>query len=98
LTGGLIPCPAAITVLLLCLQLKAVSLGVSLVLCFSLGLALTLIGTGVLAAWGTRHATARWPLLDGLVARAPYFSSTVIILIGLYVGWQGFHQLAQTLG
>ncbi|SQC92431.1 Nickel/cobalt efflux system rcnA [Cedecea neteri] len=27
LTGGLIPCPAAITVLLLCLQLKALTLG-----------------------------------------------------------------------
>jgi hypothetical protein len=28
LTGGLIPCPAAITVLLLCLQLKQITLGV----------------------------------------------------------------------
>ena len=32
LTGGLIPCPAAITVLLLCLQLKQLSLGFTLVL------------------------------------------------------------------
>ncbi|MDE2030182.1 MAG: nickel/cobalt efflux transporter RcnA [Alphaproteobacteria bacterium] len=94
LTGGLIPCPAAITVLLLCLQTKAVSLGAGLVLCFSIGLALTLVGTGILAAWGTRHAKARWPVLENLIAHAPYFSSTVIILIGLYVGWQGFHQLA----
>ncbi len=35
LTGGLIPCPAAITVLLLCLQVKEVALGGMLVLCFS---------------------------------------------------------------
>lgn len=27
LTGGLIPCPAAITVLLICIQLKALTLG-----------------------------------------------------------------------
>ena len=36
LTGGLIPCPAAITVLLICMQLKAFSLGFVLVLCFSI--------------------------------------------------------------
>jgi len=49
LTGGLIPCPAAITVLLICMQLKAFSLGFVLVLCFSIGLALTLVSAGVLA-------------------------------------------------
>ena len=35
LSGGLIPCPAAITVLLICLQLKEIPLGVFLVLAFS---------------------------------------------------------------
>ncbi|XLM23130.1 sulfite exporter TauE/SafE family protein, partial [Chromobacterium piscinae] len=49
LTGGLIPCPASITVLLLCLQLKKVALGATLVLCFSIGLALTMVASGVLA-------------------------------------------------
>ncbi|MGK6891482.1 urease accessory protein UreH domain-containing protein [Klebsiella pneumoniae] len=34
LTGGLIPCPAAITVLLLCIQVKEFTLGAALVLCF----------------------------------------------------------------
>src|SRR5262245_25690143 len=43
LTGGLIPCPAAITVLLLCLQLNEFALGSVLVLCFSIGLAITLV-------------------------------------------------------
>lgn len=37
LTGGLIPCPAAITVLLICIQLKALTLGATLVVSFSLG-------------------------------------------------------------
>jgi nickel/cobalt exporter len=37
LTGGIIPCPAAITILLLCLQLKQIPLGAVLVLCFSIG-------------------------------------------------------------
>ncbi|WP_019716794.1 nickel/cobalt efflux transporter, partial [Pseudomonas syringae] len=46
LTGGLIPCPAAITVLLLCLQVKQVTLGAAMVLCFSIGLAITLVTVG----------------------------------------------------
>src|SRR6267378_3952041 len=50
LTGGLIPCPAAITVLLLCIQLKQISLGFVLVLCFGIGLAITMVSAGVLAA------------------------------------------------
>ena len=37
LTGGLIPCPAAITVLLICIQLKALTLGATLVVSFSIG-------------------------------------------------------------
>ncbi|WGP99891.1 nickel/cobalt efflux protein RcnA [Pseudomonas amygdali pv. aesculi] len=50
LTGGLIPCPAAITVLLLCLQVKQVTLGAAMVLCFSIGLAITLVTVGAAAA------------------------------------------------
>ncbi|WP_201160710.1 nickel/cobalt efflux transporter, partial [Klebsiella grimontii] len=50
LTGGLIPCPASITVLLICLQLKKFSLGATLVLGFSVGLALTLVASGAIAA------------------------------------------------
>ena len=60
LTGGLIPCPASITVLLLCLQLGKVSLGALLVLCFSVGLALTMVLVGAAAALGVRHVSTRW--------------------------------------
>lgn len=49
LTGGLIPCPAAITVLLLCIQLKQFSVGFALVLCFGIGLAITMVSAGVFA-------------------------------------------------
>lgn len=89
LTGGLIPCPAAVTVLLLCLQLKELALGAALVLCFSIGLGITLVGVGVVAAIGVRQASERSPWISGLAARAPYFSSILIICAGLYVGWHG---------
>ncbi|KGT95042.1 heavy metal transporter [Erwinia typographi] len=92
LTGGLIPCPAAITVLLLCIQVKAFSLGALLVLCFSIGLALTLVTVGVGAALSLKHATKRWSGLSTFAHRAPYFSSALIAAVGLYMalhGWMG---------
>lgn len=94
LTGGLIPCPAAITVLLLCLQVKQVALGAVLVLCFSIGLALTLVTVGVAAAVGARQASNRWPWLASVARRAPYLSSVLIIAVGLYVGFHGWVALS----
>ncbi|SDX78270.1 nickel/cobalt efflux protein RcnA [Pseudomonas sp. NFACC08-1] len=90
LTGGLIPCPAAITVLLLCLQVKEVALGGLLVLCFSIGLAITLVTVGAAAAIGARQASNRWPWLGTVARRAPYLSSVLIIGVGLYVGIHGW--------
>ncbi|WP_029309664.1 nickel/cobalt efflux transporter [Cupriavidus metallidurans] len=90
LTGGLIPCPAAITVLLLCLQLKEVTLGAALVLCFSIGLALTLVLSGAVAAIGARHAAKKWSGFGEIVRRAPYVSGGLILLVGLYVGYHGY--------
>jgi nickel/cobalt exporter len=52
---------AAITVLMLCLQVNQIWLGVALVLCFSIRLAMTLIAAGVVAAIGLRHTSRRWP-------------------------------------
>ena len=93
LTGGLIPCPAAITVLLLCLQLKQIALGATLVLSFSVGLALTLVASGVLAAWGLRHVARRWSGFEAFSAKAPYLSAGVMALVGVYVGWHGLQAL-----
>ena len=90
LTGGLVPCPAAITVLLLCLQLKEFTVGFALVLCFSIGLAITLVTVGAAAALSVRHASQRWSWFGPVARRAPYFSSILIIAVGLYVGIQGW--------
>lgn len=94
LTGGLIPCPASITVLLLCLQLKKITLGAALVLCFSVGLAVTMVTSGALAALSVKHVSKRWSGFGEFARIAPYFSSAVILLIGFYVGYQGLHALA----
>ena len=94
LTGGLIPCPASITVLLLCLQVGRIGLGALLVLCFSIGLALTLVLVGVAAALGMRHAASRLPGLEALATRAPYVSGAIVAAVGAYTIATGAAALA----
>src|SRR5579871_6447518 len=91
LTGGLIPCPGAITILLLCLQLKRIALGSALVLCFSIGLALTMVASGVIAAISVRYAEKTFGGFGSLVRKAPYASGVVILCVGAYVALQGWH-------
>jgi nickel/cobalt exporter len=93
LTGGLIPCPAAITVLLLCIQLKQFSLGFALVFCFGIGLAMTMVSAGVAAALSIRHVERHWSGFSRFAHRAPYVSAALIVLVGLYTGWSGLHEL-----
>ena len=82
LTGGLMPCPAALTILLICLQLKKFTLGFSLVAGFSVGLALTLVTVGVVAAWGMKQVTKRAGSWSRHADKAPYFSSALLIVLG----------------
>ena len=93
LTGGLIPCPASITVLLLCLQLKQVALGATLVLSFSVGLALTMVASGVLAAWSVGQATKRWSGFGHWTGKAPYLSTALMLLLALWMAGEGWHGL-----
>ncbi|GJH13085.1 nickel/cobalt efflux transporter RcnA [Caballeronia novacaledonica] len=93
LTGGLIPCPAAITVLLPCVQLKQLSLGFLLVMCFSIGLAATMVSAGVLAALSIRHVEKRWSGFADFARRAPYVSAVLILCGGFYMAWSGWQAL-----
>ncbi len=90
ITGGLIPCPGAITVLLLCLQLKKLALGAVVVLCFSIGLALTMVASGVIAAISVKQVSKRFSGFGELVRKAPYVSGAIILCVGFYVALQGW--------
>ena len=94
LTGGLIPCPESITILLICLQLKHVALGATLVLSFSVGLALTLVASGAIAAIGLKHVSKRWSGFGELSRKAPWFSGALIIVVGIYMMGHGISALA----
>ena len=92
-SGGLMPCPAAFAVLLACFHQKAYALGVVLVAAFSVGLALTLVAVGVLAAWGAKALAARQTGLDRFSRWAPYASAGIVLVIGLVVTAQGLAAL-----
>jgi nickel/cobalt exporter len=95
LTGGLMPCPAAFSVFLICLQLKRVTLGVAMVGAFSVGLAMTMVMAGVAAAWGVRHAGKRFSGFGRFARRAPYISAGLMLGLGIALFYQGLHGLGR---
>lgn len=92
-TGGLMPCPAAIAVLLICLQMKEFTLGIGMVAGFSLGLAITLVAVGIAAAWGAKAARARWAGLETWGEKLPFASAAIVMTIGIVITLQGISQL-----
>jgi nickel/cobalt exporter len=85
-SGGLVPCPEALGVLILAVGLGQIPTGLALILSFSVGLAAVLIGIGVvlvrarsMAALSERfrgRSTARWLTL------LPVVSALVVVLLG----------------
>ena len=90
-TGGLLPCPAAIAVLLVCIQLKQFTLGIAMVAAFSAGLAATLVTIGVAASWASGKASTTWPWLDRIAQKLPYLSAGIVMILGLVMSAFGFH-------
>lgn len=95
ITGGLMPCPAAFTILVVCLQIKKVVLGFALVAAFSFGLALTMVVVGAVAAWSVNHAQKRFSGFGEWMRRAPYISCALLVLLAAFMAWQGWQGLSQ---
>jgi nickel/cobalt exporter len=93
ITGGLMPCPAAFTVLLVCLQLKRATLGFAMVGAFSFGLALTMVTVGAVAAWSVQHAQKRFSGFGEVMRRAPYVSCVLLVVLAAYMAWHGWQGL-----
>jgi ABC-type nickel/cobalt efflux system permease component RcnA len=82
ISGGILPCPSALVVLLAAISLHRLAFGLVLIVAFSLGLAAAITGVGLLAVLA-RGAFARRSF-DGLVFRLlPAASAAVIIAAGL---------------
>src|SRR5262245_14840159 len=88
ITGGIVPCPAALVVLLSALSLRRVGFGLLLIVAFSLGLALVLVSIGLLVVYAGRLVTRldeRGPLITRWL---PLMSSAVMTLLGLSIAVQ----------
>jgi nickel/cobalt transporter (NicO) family protein len=81
-SGGLLPCPSALVVLLAAISLHRVAFGLLLILAFSLGLALTITGIGLVAVLAKRAFT-RMSFQGRLVSLLPAASALVILGAGL---------------
>jgi ABC-type nickel/cobalt efflux system permease component RcnA len=80
-SAGLIPCPSALVVLLGAVSQHQLALGLLLITMFSLGLAGTLTGLGLLVV-SARRLTTRLDLSGRLVGALPAVSALVIVGAG----------------
>ena len=91
ISGGLLPCPSALVVLLSAIALHRVALGMLLIVAFSIGLAGVLTGIGLLLVYA-RRLFDHFPT-DGRLLRAlPVASAAIVTLAGLGITLQALLQ------
>jgi ABC-type nickel/cobalt efflux system permease component RcnA len=81
-SGGLLPCPSALVVLLAAISLHRIGFGLLLILAFSAGLALTITGIGLVAVLA-RNAFARLSFEGRALSLLPTLSALVIVVAGI---------------
>jgi nickel/cobalt transporter (NicO) family protein len=82
ISGGLLPCPSALVVLLAAISLHRIAFGLLLIVAFSLGLAATISGIG-LAAVLAKRAFSRLGFDGRLMQLLPTASALVILAAGM---------------
>ncbi len=88
ISGGIVPCPAALVVLLGALSIHRLGFGLFLIVAFSFGLAAVLITIGLLMVYAAR-LMARFRTEGPLITRwLPLTSSAVIALVGMTIAVQ----------
>jgi ABC-type nickel/cobalt efflux system permease component RcnA len=92
-SGGLVPCPSALVLLLSSVALGRVALGLTLLVAFSLGLALVLMAIGLVVLYAKHllpdsQKTARSPFFRYVpVASAGVITCAGLIMTGVALGW-----------
>jgi nickel/cobalt exporter len=84
ITGGAVPCPSALVVMLSAMALHRIAFGLVLILAFSLGLAVVLTGIGLVVVH-LGAAIERLPWNSKLISRLPTLSAATILLTGILV-------------
>ena len=92
-SGGLLPCPSALVVLLAAISLHRIAFGLVLILAFSAGLALTITGIGLVAVLA-RNTFRRVGFDGALVRLLPAASALVILAAGLAMTVRAFPKVS----
>jgi len=82
ISGGIVPCPTALVVLLAATSLHRVGYGLVLILAFSAGLAAAMTGIGLVAITAKRRFE-RIDFNGGLIRLLPAISALVVLGLGL---------------
>jgi nickel/cobalt exporter len=82
ISGGIVPCPTALVVLLAAISLHRVGYGLVLILAFSAGLAAAMTGIGLVAVTAKR-TFERVDFNGGVIRLLPAFSAVVVLGLGL---------------
>ena len=91
-SGGLVPCPAALVLLLGAISLDRLGFGMLLVLAFSAGLAVVLTGIGLFMIYA-RKLFERFSFEARVPRLLPIVSASVITLAGLGIALGALGQI-----
>jgi ABC-type nickel/cobalt efflux system permease component RcnA len=91
-SGGLVPCPSALILLLSAISIGRVGLGMVLLLAFSLGLAIVLTATGMFVLYAKNLLPEHKRKDNAFFRVMPVLSAAAILLIGVVMtsvslGW-----------
>jgi ABC-type nickel/cobalt efflux system permease component RcnA len=90
-SGGLLPCPSALVVLLSAISLQRTGYGLLLVMAFSAGLAATLTGVGLMFLYAGRLLKRPASVQNHALARIlPVLSALVIACVGAVICYEAF--------
>ena len=91
-SGGLLPCPSALVVMLSAISLGRVGYGLALIVAFSVGLAATLTAVGLLFVYASRFVAGRRAGEGRLVKALPVLSALVIACAGAAICYEALAQ------
>jgi ABC-type nickel/cobalt efflux system permease component RcnA len=82
ITGGIVPCPAALVVLLSAFSLHRIGFGLFLITAFSLGLAAVLVAVGLTMVYAKRVISSRVRAGNPALRYLPFLSSAFMVVLG----------------
>jgi len=90
ITGGIVPCPAALVVLLSAFSLHRIGFGLFLITAFSFGLASVLVIVGLTMVYAKRVMSSRVRSGNTVLRYLPFLSSAFMVALGVAITASAF--------